>query len=92
MTAWARNENSPTPARDDGTPRGTSLGSRIVPDTPSTTPPVTLSSSTRCRNLNWTSPASAAALTRRSNGSTTPGPVPQVTWKRGTLLPGPLAW
>jgi len=39
-----------------------------------------------------TSPASAAARTRRSNGSTTPGPVPQVTWNLGTLLPRPLAW
>ena len=28
--------------------------------------------------------------TRRSNGSTTPGPVPQVMWKRGTELPWPV--
>jgi hypothetical protein len=27
----------------------------------------------------------------RSNGSTTPGPVPQVMWKRGTKLPWPFA-
>ena len=36
-------------------------------------------------------PESRWARTRRSNGSTTPGPVPQVMWKRGTLLPGPSA-
>jgi hypothetical protein len=29
--------------------------------------------------------------TRRSNGSTTPGPVPQVMWNRGTELPCPSA-
>ncbi len=92
MTAWARNENSPAAVREDGAPRGTPLGSRMVPDTPSTAPFVTVIASTRCLNFSWTRPASAAALTRRSNGSTTPGPVPQVMWKRGTLLPGPLAW
>ena len=91
MTACARNSKDPAAVRDDGTPRGTSLGSRIVPDTPSTVPLDTVSASTRCRNLNVTRPAAAAARTRRSNGSTTPGPVPQVTWNRGTLLPGPLA-
>ena len=92
MTAWARNENSPAAVREDGAPRGTPLGSRTVPETPSTAPFVTVIASTRCLNFSWTRPASAAALTRRSNGSTTPGPVPQVMWKRGTLLPGPLAW
>ena len=35
--------------------------------------------------------ASAASRARRSNGSTMPGPVPQVTWKRGTELPWPIA-
>ena len=72
-------------------PRGASLGSSTMPATPSTTPFVTMSSSTRCRNLNSRRPASAAARTRFSNGSTMPGPVPQVTWNRGTELPGPVA-
>ena len=34
-------------------------------------------------------PVAACSRTRRSNGSTTPGPVPQVMWKRGTELPWP---
>src|SRR2546421_707114 len=33
----------------------------------------------------------AAPLTCRSNGATTAGPVPHVTWKRGTELPCPSA-
>ena len=36
-------------------------------------------------------PFATASRTRRSNGSTTPGPVPQVMWKRGTELPWPSA-
>ena len=90
MTACARNANSPAAVREDETPRGASLGSRMVPDTPSTAPPVTVSASTRCRNSSLTRPVSAAARTRRANGSTIPGPVPQVMWNRGTLLPRPL--
>ena len=91
ITAWARNSNSPTAVRDDGAPRGTSLFSSTVPDTPSTAPLVRVSASTRCLKPNSMRPVSAAARTRRSNGSTTPGPVPQVMWNRGTLLPTPLA-
>ena len=34
-------------------------------------------------------PRRAASRTRRTNGSISPGPVPQVTWKRGTELPWP---
>ena len=70
-------------------PRGTSLGSRTAPDTPVTVPSAVTSASTRCRKRNSSRPASAAARTRFSNGSTTPGPVPQVTWNLGTELPGP---
>ena len=67
----------------------TSDGSSTLPVTPSTTPPVTVSSSTRCRKRNSTRPFAAASRTRRSNGATRPGPVPQVMWKRGTELPWP---
>ena len=38
-----------------------------------------------------TRPRAACSRTRRSNGSSTPGPVPQVKWKRGTELPWPCA-
>ena len=52
---------------------------------------VTLSPSTRCRKRELDEPPSATpSRTRRSNGSTMPGPVPQVMWKRGTELPWPV--
>ena len=38
-----------------------------------------------------TRPRATCSRTRRSNGSSTPGPVPQVKWKRGTELPWPCA-
>jgi uncharacterized protein len=41
--------------------------------------------------VGWAVPASTAARTRRTNGSTIPGPVPHTMWKRGTELPGPVA-
>ena len=50
-----------------------------------------LSPVTRWRKRNVTSPRLSASRTRRTNGSITPGPVPQVTWKRGTELPCPVA-
>ena len=78
MTAPARNVNSPTTVRELFTPRGTSLGSRIAPRTPSTAPFVSKSSSTRCRNLKVIRPFFSASRVRRTNGSSTPGPVPQV--------------
>jgi hypothetical protein len=36
-------------------------------------------------------PSDAASRTVAMNGSSTPGPVPQVMWNRGTELPGPVA-
>ena len=36
-------------------------------------------------------PGFSASRTRRMNGAITPGPVPQVMWKRGTELPWPVA-
>ena len=91
ITAWARSSNSPTAVRELGRPRSTPLGSSTAPRTPSTAPPVLVSPSTRCRNLIVTRPSASAWRTRRTNGSSTPGPVPQVTWKRGTELPCPVA-
>ncbi len=91
ITACADSAKSPTSVRELDTPRATLLGSSTFPLTPSTTPPVTVSSSTRCRNLNSTRPFATASRTRRSNGATRPGPVPQVMWNRGTELPCPSA-
>ena len=91
ITACAESENSPAASRPVATPRAAELGARIVPATPVTAPPSVCSSSTRWRKRSSTSPRATAARTRRSNGSTTPGPVPQVMWKRGTELPGPSA-
>ena len=36
-------------------------------------------------------PVAPPSRTAATNGSISPGPVPQVTWKRGTELPGPFA-
>ena len=91
ITTGACSSNSPTSVRELRVPRPAWLGSRMAPRTPSTAPPVTVSPSTRCRNLSSTTPLPAASLTCRSNGATTAGPVPQVTWKRGTELPCPSA-
>jgi len=91
ITAGACSSNSPASVRELRVPRAAWLGSRIAPRTPSTVPPVTVSPSTRCRNRSPTRPEPAASLTRCSNGATTAGPVPQVTWKRGTELPCPSA-
>ena len=76
--------------RELRSPRAAPVGSRTSPCTPCTTPFVMTSPHTRCRKWNRTRPVCTWARTRRANGSTTPGPVPHVTWKRGTLFPGPL--
>ena len=91
ITTGACSSNSPVTVRELRVPRAAWLGSRIAPRTPSTLPAVTVSASTRCRNRSPTRPPAAASLTCRSNGATTAGPVPQVTWKRGTELPCPSA-
>ena len=88
ITACAVASNSPTASRVVSAPRTASVGASTVPRTPVTTPPLDVSASTRWRNANCTLPA---ARTRRSNGSTRPGPVPHVMWKRGTELPWPVA-
>jgi len=90
-TACAEISKEPTSVRELASPRATPLGSRTPPRTPVTTPSVTTRSSTRCRNFSCTRPFSAAAFTRSMNGLTTPGPVPQVMWNRGTELPCPVA-
>jgi hypothetical protein len=91
ITACAERENSPAGSRSLACPRRTELGASTVPDTPLTAPSVVVSSSTRWRKRSSTRPRATAARTRRSNGSTTPGPVPQVMWKRGTEFPCPSA-
>ncbi len=47
---------------------------------------------TRWRKRHWMRPDASCARRRRMNGASTPGPVPQVRWKRGTELPWPSAW
>ena len=79
ITACARSVKSPTTLRELLLPRSTLSGSRIAPLTPSTVPLVTMSASTRWRNLNVSRPLACASRARRSNGSTMPGPVPQLT-------------
>ena len=79
ITTGACSSNSPATARELRVPRAAWLGSRTVPRTPSTAPPVTVSSSTRWRNRNPTRPDATASRTLRSNGASSPGPVPQVT-------------
>jgi hypothetical protein len=85
ITAEACSSKSSTTVRDVGAPRGTVVGSSLTPRTPSTTPLVVVSPSTRCRIAQVT--RSPAACSRCLNGATTPGPVPHVMWKRGTELP-----
>ena len=96
--AARRRRSPPGPAaRTRPTPRASwagrarpSLGSRISPRTPSTTPPLRVSSLTRWRNLSAIQPTlRPPRAPGATNGSSTPGPVPQVTWKRGTELPWP---
>ena len=90
-TAWALSSKSPTTSRLVGRPRPAASAASTDPRTPLTAPPDTTSSSTRWRRRSSTRPAATPARTRRTKGSSTPGPVPQVMWKRGTELPCPLA-
>ena len=79
ITACARKLKSPITLREELLPRSTLSGSSTAPLTPSTVPFVITSVSTRWRNLNVSRPFFCASRARRSNGSTMPGPVPQVT-------------
>ena len=83
--------NSPMTARPDCWPRLTLVGSSISPATPVTAPLVAISRLARWRNFSAMRPFAMCSRTRRSNTSTTPGPVPHVRWKRGTELPWPCA-
>lgn len=89
ITAWARSSKESTASRLLAVPRRASLAASTSPLTVSTAPPVRDSPVTRCRNRSSTRPRATPARTRRSKGSTSPGPVPQVMWKRGTELPCP---
>lgn len=91
ITAWARYSKAPVTVRLVARPRSTSEGSSTSPETVSRAPPERDSPVTRCRNASRTSPRATPSRTRRSNGATTPGPVPHVMWKRGTELPCPMA-
>lgn len=91
ITAWALSSKAPATSRLLGLPRSASEGSRTSPLTVSTLPAVRDSPVTRWRKRSSTSPRATPARTRRSNGATSPGPVPQVMWKRGTELPCPVA-
>ena len=87
ITAWAPSSNSPAGVRELGCPRETELGSSTVPATPASAPPFRVSESTRWRNFSVTRPRATPSRTRRSNGSTTPGPAPHAMWNRGTEFP-----
>ena len=80
------------PSREVGAPRATSAGSSISPRTPvDGAARAVTSSSTRCRNRSGHLTVPDGSRTRRTNGSSTPGPVPQMMWNRGTELPCPPA-
>ena len=85
--ACALSAKSPTTTRELACPRSTVLGSRTSPCTPSMTPAVVVKPLTRWRKRRETSPRFSPSRTRLAKGATMPGPVPQVTWKRGTELP-----
>ena len=72
-----------------GAPRTAPSAARTSPVTPSMPPAVVLRLVTRWRKRSSTRPLATPSRTRRSKGSTSPGPVPQVMWKRGTELPCP---
>lgn len=91
ITAWALSSNAPVVSRLLAVPRSAPLSWRISPVTVSTSPPERPRPVTRWRKRAWTSPFAIPSRTLRSKGATTPGPVPQVMWKRGTELPWPLA-
>jgi hypothetical protein len=90
-TTGAASANSPTAVRELFCPRRAALGSSRSPRTPVTAPPLSVSASTLWRKRSSTVARACAARTRRINGSSTPGPVPHVMWKRGTELPCPVA-
>ncbi len=91
ITAWAVSSNSPAASRLEATPRGESSGARTVPRTPRAVPPSTTRWSTRWRWWKVSSPSRTACFAYRTNGSTTPVPVPHAMWNRGTELPCPPA-
>ncbi len=91
ITAWALSSKAPATSRLLAVPRSAALGSSTSPVTVSSAPAVRESPVTRWRKRSWTSPLATPSRTLRSKGATTPGPVPQVMWKRGTELPWPVA-
>lgn len=91
ITAWPLSSNVSVVTRLLAVPRSASLGSSTSPVTVSTAPAVAASPVTRWRKRKVTSPLATPSRTFRSKGATTPGPVPQVMWKRGTELPCPRA-
>ena len=91
ITAPAASSNSPTTSRELDRPRAQSSGARIAPVTPSTAPSVTVEPVDAVAEAQLDEPVALRLADAATNGSIRPGPVPQVTWKRGTELPGPFA-
>ena len=91
-TTGASSANSPTAVRELRSPRRTPLGSSTSPRTPVDRAAGDHELVDLVAEAQLDQPArGCASRTRRSNGSSTPGPVPQVRWKRGTELPWPVA-
>ena len=78
ITASAVASNRPSALREESAPRSTLLGASTVPLTPVTAPPSIVSSSTWWRKAKRTRPAFSCSRQRRTNGSSSPGPVPHV--------------
>ena len=91
ITAWPRSSKSPTSSRLVGRPRSGAVG-RQGPALDAGHGPAVDHQAVDAVPEPQRDPARSATCsrTRFSNGSTTPGPVPQVRWNRGTELPCPL--
>ena len=92
ITAWARSSKAPATSRLLAVPAlGVGGLQDLAADRVHGCPPLRDRPVTRWRKRSSTRPRATPARTRRSNGATRPGPVPQVMWKRGTELPCPVA-
>ena len=68
-----------------------SSSAKISPDIPLTSPSLMIKFFAQYLNLACIFPLEINSLTSKIKGSTTPTPVPQVKWKRGTEFPCPPA-
>ena len=84
--------NASTTSRELATPRAAPEGARMSPVGAGDGAVLDVSATSRGGAARIvTRPCASPASTAAWNGATTPGPVPQVMWKRGTELPGPVA-